>query len=165
MLGGLEGCWLPVAADAPAERHRWIVKDWLRAWDDLDSYHGPALLIIIAGEAGFVGRIGFGPRANGAVELDYGIAPRWRGRGFATRAAMLATEWLFRDRGAREVELRISRRNTESQRVATKAGYRLGGAARDVVEATGQTYDDLRYVRDAGRTISVRPRGPGAATG
>ncbi len=61
---------------------------------------------------------------------------------------MLATEWLLRDRGAREVELRIARSNRDGQRVATKAGYRVVGAACDGVKATGQTYDDLRYVSD-----------------
>lgn len=64
----------------------------VRALANLDSYHGPALLVTAADAAGFVGRIGFGARAAGVVELDYGIAPRWRGRGFATRATMLATE-------------------------------------------------------------------------
>lgn len=61
---------------------------------------------------------------------------------------MLATEWLLGDSGARQVELRIAGSNRESQRVATKAGYRLAGAVRDVVKATGQAYDDLRYVSD-----------------
>jgi RimJ/RimL family protein N-acetyltransferase len=78
---------------------------------------------------------------------------------------MLATEWLLRDRGAREVELRIARGNSASQRVATKAGYRLVGEVSDVVEVTGNTYDDFRYVRAAGRTIGQPPHGPHALPG
>lgn len=153
-LGGLQGHWLPLEADASPERHRWIVEDWSRGWAGLDSYHRPALLIATPQAARFVGTVGFGARASGSIELDYGVAPRWRGRGFATRATMLATRWLLRDRGAQAVELRIARGHSESQRVATKAGYQLVGAICDVVEATGQTYDDLRYVRDGDEKIS-----------
>lgn len=145
-IRGLEGLWLPLETDAAIERHRWLVEDWSRAWAGLDSYHGPALLMSIPEAGGFVGRIGFGARSKGAIELDYGVAPAWRGRGFATRATMLATRWLLRDRGAQGVELRIASENTESQRVATKAGYRLVGTVRDAIDATGETYDDLRFV-------------------
>lgn len=152
--GGLEGHWLPLGADTPTERRRWMVEDWSRAWAGVDSYNGPALLITTPQVPGFVGKIGFGTREIGTIELDYGVAPRWRGRGFATRATMLATRWLLRDRGARQVELRIARANSESQRVAAKAGYQLVGAVRGVVEATDQTYDDLRYLCNADRTVS-----------
>lgn len=146
-LEGLDGCWLPLEADAATDRCRWIVEDWSRAWDGLDSHNGPALLITTLQAAGFVGKIGFGARMNGAIELDYGVAPRWRGRGFATRATVLATRWLRDHRGVQEVELRIARENSQSRRVATKAGYQLAGTVCDVVEATGETYDDLRYVQ------------------
>ena len=94
-----------------------------------------------------MGKIGFGARTNSAIELDYGVAPRWRGRGFATRATVLATRWLRHHLAAREVELRIACGNRESQRVAAKAGYRLAGTVCDIVEATGETYQDLRYVQ------------------
>lgn len=123
--------------------------DWSRAWAGLDSHNGPALLITIPQAAGFVGRIGFSQHATGEIELDYGIAPRWRGQGFATRASMLASRWLLHDTGAREVELRIARGNRASQHVATKAGYQFVGTVIDTVEETGQTYDDLRYVRSS----------------
>lgn len=146
-LGGLDGRWLPLEADAATGRCRWIVEDWSRAWAALDSHNGPALLITTPQAAGFVGKIGFGPRADGAIELDYGVAPRWRGRGFATRATVLATRWLRHHRGVHVIELRIARENSESRRVATKAGYRLAGTVYDVIEATGETYDDLRYVQ------------------
>lgn len=80
-IRGLEGLWLPLETDAAIERHRWLVEDWSRAWAGLDSYDGPALLMSIPEAGGFVGRIGFA-RSKGAIELDYGVAPAWQGRGF-----------------------------------------------------------------------------------
>ena len=48
---------------------------------------------------------------------------------------------------AREVELRIGKGHIESQRVAVAAGFVLAGSIMSHLEATGETYDDLRFVR------------------
>jgi RimJ/RimL family protein N-acetyltransferase len=85
--------------------------------------------------------------ANPAVvELVYGVAPGWRGRGLATRAAILATTWLLAERQVTAVELRVGREHHASQRVAGKAGYRLAGTMRQQVPATGEEFEDLRYI-------------------
>ena len=145
---GLDVTWLPVVPGAPYERLRWVVEDWIKGWAGLESFNGPALLLTVPDTSRFVGQVGFGSRGSDVVELVYGVAPEQRGRGLATRAVVLATSWLLRDRGVREVELRIGRAHRESQRVAEKAGFRLSGSVRDVVNGTGETFDDLRYVCD-----------------
>ncbi len=168
-FGGLDGRWLPLEADAATERCQWIVEDWSRAWAGLDSHNGPALLITTPQAAGFVGKIGFGPRADGAIELDYGVAPRWRGRGFATRATVLATRWLRHHRGGHEVELRIARENSESRRVATKAGCRLAGTS--TTSSKPRAKHTTIFAMSTDRAITSAPRqraawlGPGPRAG
>lgn len=90
--------------------------------------------------------VGFGQRDPGAVELVYGVAPGWRGRGFATRAARLAAGWLTSIPAVNEVELRIGSEHLESQRVAVRAGFVAVGMVRDLVERTGEVYKDRRFI-------------------
>jgi RimJ/RimL family protein N-acetyltransferase len=144
--GGLEGVWLPIPPDTSRERLAWIVDDWLRGWAGDESLNGPTLLLDVGDASRFVGVVGFGVRERGVVELVYGIAPGWRRRGLATRAALLATSWLITERQVRAVELRIGREHRASQRVAEKAGYRLAGTVRQRVPGTGEQFEDLRYI-------------------
>jgi RimJ/RimL family protein N-acetyltransferase len=142
---GLDGVWLPVDAGASRQQLAWIVADWQRGWAGKESRNGPALLLEVSDAPRPVGHVGFGPREDRVVELVYGIAPGWRGRGLATRAVLLATTWLVAEREVEVVELHIGRDNRPSQRVAEKAGYRLAGTVRQRVAATGEQFDDLRY--------------------
>ena len=106
----------------------------------------PGPIIIPAGEPGLAGYVGLGDRGDRVVELVYGIAPDRRGRGYATRAARLTAHWLLHEQHASMVELRIGAGNTASQRVAAAAGFTPTGTIRSHVPATGETYDDLRFV-------------------
>jgi RimJ/RimL family protein N-acetyltransferase len=148
--GWLEGVWLPVQPGTRRERLEWIVEGWLRGWAGCQSHDGPALLLDLRGTSRFVGYVGFGARDEGVVELVYGIAPDWRGRGLATRATILATRWLVAARGVSAVELRIARDHHASRRVAEKAGFLLAGTIRQVAAVT-EAYEDLRYVYTVGR--------------
>jgi RimJ/RimL family protein N-acetyltransferase len=141
---GLDDTWLPYVPGPPAERGGLVVADWLRGWNGQPSHNGPALLLTIPATPEPVGMVMVGARAGG-VELAVGVAPPWRGQGLATRALRLTATWLIRDRGIQEVELRISRDHAVSKRVAVRAGFDLAGTVRQVIEATSQGYDDLRY--------------------
>jgi RimJ/RimL family protein N-acetyltransferase len=66
----------------------------------------------------------------GTVELGYIVAPEVRGRGVASRALELLTEWAFAELGALRIELRISADNIASSRVAARAGYVREGVLR-----------------------------------
>jgi RimJ/RimL family protein N-acetyltransferase len=78
--------------------------------------------------------------------MSYGIAPRWRGRGLASRAARLAGHWALRLPHVITVQLRIGQGHTASQHVAVNAGFVLAGTVTQVVTGTGETFEDLCYV-------------------
>ena len=60
--------------------------------------------------------------AEDVAQFGYWIAPNARGRGYATRAAVLLTRWLF-DRGAARVFLTVVAGNEGSVAVARRAGF------------------------------------------
>ncbi len=63
------------------------------------------------------------------AQFGYWIAPTARGRGYATRAAVLLTRWLF-ELGAARVFLTIVAGNDESAAVARRAGFVYEGTMR-----------------------------------
>lgn len=64
------------------------------------------------------------------VELGYLVSPEARGRGVATAALRLLTDWAFSSLGAFRLALLISPANTASKRVAERAGYLYDGTLR-----------------------------------
>ena len=63
-------------------------------------------------------------------EIGYVVGPAARGRGVATRALRLLTEWGLSDFGLERIELWIDTTNSGSERVAERAGYRHEGVLR-----------------------------------
>lgn len=139
----LDGWWLSMAPDESAEE---AIADWLHGWEDRHSRNGPAFVVTIPGEPRFIGHVSFTRRGQGVVEMEYGIAPRFRRRGLATHAARLAAQWALSLPGVTAVELRIDQHNTASQHVAGNAGFAVAGTATQFVPGTGETFEDLRYV-------------------
>ena len=78
--------------------------------------------------------------------MIYGIAPRWRGRGLASRAARIAARWALSLPGVTAVELRIGQGHQASQHVAANAGFAMAGTITQYVPAPGETFKDLRYI-------------------
>jgi RimJ/RimL family protein N-acetyltransferase len=64
-------------------------------------------------------------------ELGYMVATAVRGRGVATEALRLLTEWAF-EQGMLRAELHISVDNVGSKIVAERNGYRLDGVLRSL---------------------------------
>jgi RimJ/RimL family protein N-acetyltransferase len=83
----LDGGWLPEIPLVPAEQ---AIGDWLNVWAGRPSRNGPTFVVTVPQEPRFIGIVGLKDRSEGAVEMIYGIAPRWRGRGLASHAALLA---------------------------------------------------------------------------
>jgi RimJ/RimL family protein N-acetyltransferase len=75
------------------------------------------------------------------VELGYIVAGPARGRGVATEALRLLTEWAVSTLGAVRVELLISVDNPASRRVAERCGYELEGVMRSVYTKPGLRED------------------------
>jgi RimJ/RimL family protein N-acetyltransferase len=63
-------------------------------------------------------------------EIGYVIAPAARGRGVATRALRLLTDWAFSSLGLERIELWINLTNAASERVAEHVGYVREGVLR-----------------------------------
>jgi RimJ/RimL family protein N-acetyltransferase len=65
-------------------------------------------------------------------EIGYVVAREARGRGIATRALRLVTDWALDGLGLERVELHIDPENEASLRVAERCGYRREGVLRSV---------------------------------
>jgi len=74
-------------------------------------------------------------------EIGYATAPDARGRGTATRSVDLLTRWGFDTLGLERIELWIDVRNSGSERVAERCGYRLDGVLRSVHFKEGRRQD------------------------
>jgi RimJ/RimL family protein N-acetyltransferase len=75
------------------------------------------------------------------AELGYVVAPSARGRGVATAALGLLTEWALSELGLQRLELRISVENGASKRVAERCGYVREGVLRSVYVKDGLRED------------------------
>ena len=144
--GGLKGVWLPLAFGADDWTCTALIEEWLAGWRNEASFQGPALVVVEAGHNDLIGQVGLGDRGNGSVELVYGIAPDYRGRGYASSAARLVASRLLTEGLARQVELRVDKDHLVSQRVAATAGFTLVGTVVSHAPATDETYEDVRYV-------------------
>jgi RimJ/RimL family protein N-acetyltransferase len=82
--------------------------------------------------------------AEDVAQFGYWIAPDARGRGYATRAVVLLTRWLF-ELGAARVFLTIIAGNVESLAVARRAGFVHEGTMRDHSVWQGERYDVMWF--------------------
>jgi RimJ/RimL family protein N-acetyltransferase len=81
----------------------------------------------------------------------YWIAERARGRGFASAALALLSEWaLGPPLGLARLALHIDIENEVSQRVAINAGFAFEGLLRSYMCVKGRRWDVARYSRLAG---------------
>jgi RimJ/RimL family protein N-acetyltransferase len=74
----------------------------------------------VIGSAGFVGP----PGAEGAVELAYGLAAEYRGKGYATEAAKALVGFAFASGQVRTVRAHTLPLTNSSTSVLTKCGFR-----------------------------------------
>jgi RimJ/RimL family protein N-acetyltransferase len=75
------------------------------------------------------------------AELGYAVAPAARGRGVATQALRLLTDWALSELGALRLELLISVDNEASKRVAAGCGYVREGVLRSLYFKQGRRQD------------------------
>lgn len=84
-----------------------------------------------------VGQCGFkGRPVEGVVEIAYGVAPEFEGRGYATEAAFSLTRLAFESGEVQTVIARTYDRANASSRVLQKAGFRLVGEVTDPEDGT-----------------------------
>jgi RimJ/RimL family protein N-acetyltransferase len=98
-----------------------------------DSFQGEIVLFLRTPEAA---EIDIG-------EIAYAISPVARGRGIASAAVRLLSEWAFRHVGVKRLQLSIHPDNVASQRVAEKAGYTYEGTLRSMKLIRGERVDGM----------------------
>jgi RimJ/RimL family protein N-acetyltransferase len=90
------------------------------------------------------------------AQFGYWIGPEARGRGYATRAVVLFTGWLF-DRGAARVFLTIVAGNEGSVAVARRAGFGYEGTMRAHSVWQGERYDVMWFAALPHEWVTRRP--------
>jgi RimJ/RimL family protein N-acetyltransferase len=134
---------VPSPADAAAVIAQFAV-NW-RAFAATGNPTGVAFAIRDARADAVVGCCGVDDWSKEDVaQCGYWIAASARGRGYATRAAILLTRWLF-DLGAARVFLTIVAGNEESVAVARRAGFVYEGTMRSHSVWQGQRCDVMWF--------------------
>jgi RimJ/RimL family protein N-acetyltransferase len=124
----------------------WWLGLYERGWVD-GSRAGFAILE--GPEPSFAGMIAFVSLRLDAAEAEVGyiVAPERRGRGIASRALRLITEWGFRELALGRIELRAELENPASLAVAEHCGYTREGILRSVHLKAGRRGDMAIYSR------------------
>jgi RimJ/RimL family protein N-acetyltransferase len=119
-------------------------RNWLDAV--VDQKPETNFAIDVAGEA--VGGIGFTPQHDverRSAEIGYWLGESFWGRGIATEALIVVTEYAFANFDLCRLYAHVFDWNGASARVLEKAGYVLEGRLRKSVTKDGQTIDQLMY--------------------
>ena len=107
-----------------------------------------AFAIEIGDEA--VGAISVTPKDDVQVrvgEIGYWLGEPFWGRGIATAAVKLVTEYAFADLDLMRIQGSVFEWNLASGRVLEKAGYQLEGRLRKSIFKDGRVIDSLIYAR------------------
>jgi RimJ/RimL family protein N-acetyltransferase len=86
-------------------------------------------------------------RESNQAEIGYVVVRRARGRGIATRALRLVTDYALDQVGLERVQLLINADNEASVAVAERCGYRHEGLFRSLYMKPGRRTDMLVYAR------------------
>jgi ribosomal-protein-alanine N-acetyltransferase len=123
----LAGIHAMLDAMTPSERAQ-VSDDWLerlRTAPPADPWiYGFSIVRredeVVVGSCGFVAP----PSTDGVVEIAYGVAPEYQGKGYATEAAQAMTDYAFASGEVRTVMAHTLPEPNASTRVLTKCGFR-----------------------------------------
>ena len=126
-----------------------LIDEWASNWRSFATTGTPSagvtFAILDAGSGQLVGCCGLDDWSKAdAAQFGYWIAASARGHGYATRAAILLTHWLF-ELGAARVFLTIVAGNEESVAVARRAGFVYEGTMRSHGIWQGQRCDVMWF--------------------
>jgi RimJ/RimL family protein N-acetyltransferase len=130
--------WMPWASDqsADVEFQRERLAGVEREWDNDTEYQ--YLVMSNLSEAGVVGSIGLMTRQGpGTLELGYWLDASTCGRGIATRAAEVLTEWAVAEGST--AMIRCDAANGPSNAVARRLAYRLDRVEHREPQALAET--------------------------
>lgn len=112
---------------------------------EVEDEDAPAFTILFGGQP--VGRVWFRPGAR-PFEVGYYVRTELWGRGIATTALSLVSDW-FLEETADEIVLYTHPANVGSQKVARRAGFRGDGSMSGYADFKDGTNEALRFVRRA----------------
>lgn len=102
----------------------------------------------IVGSVGIRSLDGESLRKRGAVGIvSYMLHLKFRGRGFASKALKLITNYSFKKFKLKRITGRCRSFNKASARVLEKAGYKLEGTHRKEEYKNGRYYDNMYWAR------------------
>lgn len=138
--------WMGWDAEPPDKREaRANIERAARAWADGTW---AVFRIVDAPTDEVVGGVNLHFFGLSAAEISYFLKRSARGRGLATRAVLLVTDWAFRELRLARVELRADPANGPSRRVAERAGFVREGVERGSrAWPDGTRFDSLVYSR------------------
>jgi RimJ/RimL family protein N-acetyltransferase len=79
--------------------------------------------IVMIGMCGFAAP----PDSNGVVEIGYGIAPSYQGKGYASEVAQALVDFASRDPRVRTIRAHTLMQTNASSRVLEKCGFKKAG--------------------------------------
>lgn len=118
-----------------------FARTWLERYEEARAEGTREAFAIVEGED--VLGLALAPRIDResqTAELGYSVAAFARGRGVATEALRLLTEWAFGE-GMLRLELLISAENAASKKVAERCGYVREGVLRNAYVKPGRRED------------------------
>jgi len=134
VLESPEGVRARIEAMSPSQKAE-VSADWLAlvesaTWAD-PWIHGFALVQrtddAVVGSCGFKGP----PTPDGVVEIAYGVAPEYQGRGYATEAARALVSYAFSNSKVQVIRAHTLAEANASTRVLAKCGFRRIGEVVD----------------------------------
>jgi RimJ/RimL family protein N-acetyltransferase len=131
---------------APYQWHH--AAEWIagapKAWKSRTS---APMVVVDANTGALLGACGLTEMKEDRAEIGYWVERQVRGRGVATRAVLLVTQWALTDLGLCQIELLADVRNVASHRVAEKAGYTWDADVPPPARAAGHCERMVRFVR------------------
>jgi [ribosomal protein S5]-alanine N-acetyltransferase len=140
----------------PEATHEDEVREWIRSQAG-QRERDEALDLAVTGarDGALLGAVGLGPFAleHRRAAAGYWLAPGARGRGFATAALRLLSDWApSSPLSLARVELQMDVDNTASAQTAKRAGFEREGVLRSYLWAKDRRWDVVVYTRvGAGR--------------
>lgn len=122
----------------------------------------PATVFAIEWNGEYVGNIGLHRCADAyrmTAEIGYFIGEPYWGKGIATEAVRLMTEFGFRELGLLRIHTGVFEYNPASMKVLEKCGYERDGVFKKAVLKNGKIWDEVRYSKINGdRAVSSQNR-------
>ena len=110
----------------------------------------PPLSLAIVVDERAIGGVGLQPMTDvnrRSAEIGYWLGAAYWGRGIATEAVNLVTDWAFGAHGLLRIFAQPFAANSASRRVLEKAGYQLEGTMRRSAVKDGEIRDQCLYAR------------------